>query len=424
MRLFGYSCVVLVLLACSGCTEMRIEGDAKVFQSSAVGVIIRNVIGLGLIGVGVVGIVGSVMPDRKPPNRYSKPSERLSSVQRVGLAALGGSAGFAGVMLIVIPLLFPSKLHVTVYPDRVALASTYSQTGGREVVVPFAGLAAVELRDEPNVVGKFRTYLVFTQKDGRVIKQDAGNNERQALDTIRQALADYQGSRPASNSEVATTASPSRARESIDPRRQGGLQSGAASRSERTQRDAPAKQYALKRYEITIPVPAGYRVVRPDDTVDVGSKLKACYAGSWFVVTVVAQNEDGTVTCNWDSFPSYTYKMMRQDLIMEDSRAATDPSASTSPVGSAGQAASTSSPYTLKRYKIDLPIPQGHSVVGPDTDVKVGMKLQAGYAGRWESVTVVAVNADGTIACNWDKWRSFTYNMVRDDLIIAEQDVR
>jgi hypothetical protein len=31
----------------------------------------------------------------------------------------------------------------------------------------------------------------------------------------------------------------------------------------------------------------------------------------------------------------------------------------------------------------------------------------------------VAINDDGTISCNWDKWQSFTYRMMREDLIIA-----
>lgn len=172
-----YILLILITLAFSGCTEMRIDGDAKVFQSSALGATIRIVIGLGLIGLGIASVVGSLLPDRKPKNRSMKSSEGLSSGQRVGLAVFGGAMGFVGLFLAAISFLFPSKLHVTVYPDRVAMASTYSQTGGREVVVPFADLSTVELRDEPGIVGKMQTFLVFTQKMATLLNRTLGTTK-------------------------------------------------------------------------------------------------------------------------------------------------------------------------------------------------------------------------------------------------------
>lgn len=288
--------------------------------------------------------------------------------------ATGGALGLAGVVLVGTSLLFPSKLHVTVYSDRVAMASTYSQTGGKEAVIPFADLSSVELRDERNVVGKLKTYLVFTGKNGDVIKQLAGNNERQAIDTIRQALADYQAQPPVAavdktdlainvsppwNSAVAGTPSVSRIRSEM--KRPLRMSSPTAPPTSSPQ------QYSLKRYAINIPVPADHATVGPDTVVTVGTKLGACFAGSWSTVTVVAINEDGTITCNWDSWPSYTYRMM---------------------------------------------------------PLQIGMKLGACYAGRWEPVTVLAINQDGTITCNWDKWPSFTYKMMREDLTVANRNAR
>jgi hypothetical protein len=399
------------------------EGDAKIFQSSAMGSLIRTIIGIALIGLGGVAIAGGVLPDKKPKKRTAKPTEKLSSGQRARFVIFGGAMGFAGLFLAGASLLFPSKLHVSVYPDRVAMASNYSQTGGKEVVIPFADLTSVELRDELNIVGKLTTYLVFTLKNGSVVRQDAGNNERKAVDTIQQALADFAGVAPADVNESPVVASslPNASSASIEqpiatppatepatsftfPTPPPGFASGAASPPS----SAPAtgttagttasasEKYSLKRYEITIPVPAGYMIVGPDTIVEVGRKLKACYAGSWSTVTVVAVNNDGTIACNWDSYPSYTYKMMREDLTIRNSDGTTSPSEV------------PSKQYSLKRYKISIPVPSGFAVVDADADVKVGMKLGACYVGRWDPVTVVAINDDGTIACNWDYYPAFT----------------
>lgn len=47
---------------------------------------------------------------------------------------------------------------------------------------------------------------------------------------------------------------------------------------------------------------------------DEGRKLKACYAGSWSTVTVVAINCDKTLSCEWDSYPALTSRRTREDL--------------------------------------------------------------------------------------------------------------
>lgn len=416
-------CLFLLILALTGCTEIRVEGDAKVFQASALGSTIRIVAGLGLIGLGIVVFIGSILPDRKPKHRVAKPNEKLSTGQRVGLALFGGAMGFVGFFLAAISLLFPSKLHVTVHPDRVVMASTYSQTGGREVVVPYAGLSSVELRQEPGVVGKMQTFLVFTLKSGKVVRQDAGNNERQAVEAIRQALAEYQKSAPATESNVALV-EPSKSTDSVrvgnlQPREAASVPAAPKTIGQLTTDPPKDKEYKLKRYIITAPKPPGYRLVSPNDSIEVGVKLKASVGPTWFYVTVVALNDDGTITCNWDDFPSFTYKMMREDLITVDEKAASDTTSATSSPTTIPPNAPQQ--YSLKRYKVTIPVPAGYAIVETNAEVKVGSKLQACYAGRWEFVTVVAVNEDGTITCNWDNWKSFTYKMVREDLIIADR---
>ncbi len=399
--LFRFCLLAVTILFIAGCTEMRVEGDAKVFQTSAVGTIIKTLVGIGLMLLGVIGLLGSVLPDRLPKDRPATSKDFLTSGQRLGLAMFGFAMGFIGLFLAGISFVFPNKLHVTVYPDRVSMASAYTQTGGNEVVIPFDNLASVELRREPNIVGKLKTYLVFTHKNSSATKQDAGNNELRAIETIQQALADYRSRpQPARRKSTAFDRAPSLP-----------AQAPASSAS-----PAPpsSPRFALKRYEISIPVPADYAIVGPDTIVREGTKLKACYSGSWSTVTAVAVNDDGTITCNWDSWPASTYRMMREDL--------TIPNSNGSSMAVASSTSSSASEYPLKRYEITIPIPEGRHLLAADTPVKIGTKLEACHAGRWESVTVVATNDDGTVVCNWDRWRAYTYSMMRDDLTIANND--
>lgn len=311
MRLIMIAFAITLL---TGCTEMVTEGDAKVFQTSAVGATIRTVAGIALIVLAVISVAGSVLPDRKPKNRIATAKDKLSSSQRLGLALFGFGMGVVGLFLAAISLVFPNKLHVTVHPDRVEMASTFSQTGGKEVIVPFSNVSTVELRDEMNVVGKSKKHLVFTMKGGREIKAAAGNNELQSIDTIKDALAAYQLRQPEAidqpprvrrgkvDATLEPDSKPSDAEESSDTKFAG--------------MPAPNPAYSMKRYPITKPIPSNQKLVLDSTLVNAGEKLKAFYAGSWHNVTVVAVNGDGTITCNWDAWPTYTYHMLREDLTL------------------------------------------------------------------------------------------------------------
>ncbi|TWT55001.1 hypothetical protein Pla22_26550 [Rubripirellula amarantea] len=75
-------------------------------------------------------------------------------------------------------------------------------------------------------------------------------------------------------------------------------------------------------------------------------------------------------------------------------------------------------PRTLKRYPVNLPIPEDAEPLTAEMSLKPGIKLQACYAGKWCDVTIVKVHDDGAVRVNWDDWKAFTYDMSRDDLII------
>lgn len=112
-------------------------------------------------------------------------------------------------------------------------------------------------------------------------------------------------------------------------------------------------------------------------------------------------------------YPGFTYRMLREDLIISNGTHPSQPSLTPSQ-----PTPSPAKQYTLKRYPINIPVPNGMSLVNSNSKVKVGTKVGACYAGSWESVTVVEINDDGTITCNRDNWKSFTYKMMREDLII------
>ena len=434
----------MLLLFMSGCVEMRVDGDAKIFQSSAVGFFLRVLTGIGLMILGALSLLASVLPDRKPRNQYEASQGGLTTQHRMGLAVFGMGMGVFGLGLLGFSLIFISDLHVTVYPDRVSMASTFSQTGGKEIVVPFDNVKSVEMRDELNTVRKLRTYLVFNLKDGRTIRQEAGGNEREAFDTIKQSLANYQANPPKvartteplpdMSAETSLSAIPglggfaASAGNAVNDAKSGSSVAKSAANN--------AKEYELRRYQVTAPIPSDYSKVEEDTDLKVGSKLKVCFVGKWSNVTVLAVNDDGTIIGDMDGWANHTYKMMREDLIMPNPTVFATPLPS-SAASKTAQELRPSAPPTvsrfpsqgvpkipanvvLKRYPISIPLPAGYSNVKADTEVPIGTKLGACYNKHWENVTVLAINSDGTITCSWDNWPGFVYKMLREDLTIAK----
>ena len=390
--------LALVLLALSGCTEVRVEGDATIFQDSDTAVKIRTGVGLVLLGLGTLFAIGSFLPDKKPKNRALRPNEKTPLTTRLGVAVFGGAMGLVGLVLSTNSLFFPNKMHVTVYPDRVVMASTLSQTEDkrREAVIPFAGLASVEIRDEKMLIGtKTEKKLVFTYKNGQEVKQNASNNEMQALETIRQALADYQnGASRGFGGDPPRVASTQRSGSSGTAT----LMTGAG--------NAPAPKAATADPFVSdavqtptpMPTPTPAPAASPATSVSVVPKTPQ---------SAEIRMPSGEVVTLPSDFPV-------------PRRLATPPPTQPSSSTPAAAPKSSGKEFALKRYVINVPLPPGHRLVGPSDAVEVGSKLKACYTGRWYLVTVVAVNNDGTISCNWDDWKAFTYKMLREDLVMAK----
>lgn len=382
--------MAVTILIATGCTEMKVEGDAKIFQSSAIGTIIATLLGLGLLTLGGLSVVASFWPDRKPRNEYEARSGGTPTSQRVGLAIFGASMGFMGFFLTIISLIFPNSLHVTVYPDRVEMASTFNQARGKGVVVPFSNVKSVEIKDELGIGRKRRRYLIIALKDGGTIRQEAGNNELHALATIQQSLAEYQKNAPA-NKVAPVAAAPQ------------GV--GRAARNEIA--DAPGAA-AQPKFGVNTRLDAPS--AQPSERAVADMVVGTLYSDPSIGAPSSSSSSKPSAKSPLSSLPPVAPKPMAT------------PSASTlaSPQPGAAATAGAAGRYTLKRYPITIAVPAEYEIVAENTIVDVGMKLRACYARSWSSVTVVAVNDDGTITCNWDDWQSFTYIMLRDDLIIPK----
>ncbi|MEZ6087179.1 MAG: SHD1 domain-containing protein [Pirellulaceae bacterium] len=81
-------------------------------------------------------------------------------------------------------------------------------------------------------------------------------------------------------------------------------------------------------------------------------------------------------------------------------------------------------PLTIKRYEVNIAIPANSVKVPLTAQLTKGLKLQACYSSKWNPITALSENADGTVFVRWDEWgQQFDCNMLRDELIIKKTDL-
>ncbi|WP_164103504.1 SHD1 domain-containing protein [Candidatus Laterigemmans baculatus] len=310
---------------------------------------------------------------------YHQPPRSRWKLQNV-LSLLGGCGLMMGGGLILL-LGVPSSwmAHITIYPDRVVLRDSVIWFATEDREVPFETIADIT-REEKPIVRKRRPAedLVIHYRDGSAQRIEMGPKERAAYDELLRAYHAFRsgdGRTPGmAGTEVASAravaqASPTEPRGRSEPgwlkavdepfgeREPSGAneaftydrsrddlivgtegpnpagspdassmsppaESRAAAIRERMSaaaaglRDSNSRN--IKRYPITIPLPEDAAAVDAQTPLEPGMKLGACYARRWEVVTVVAVHEDGTVRCNWDDWPAFTYDMSRDDLIITE----------------------------------------------------------------------------------------------------------
>lgn len=175
---------------------------------------------------------------------------------------------------------------------------------------------------------------------------------------------------------------------------------------------------ASKMYPISIAIPGDSQLVPQDLKLKPGIPLQACYASKWNPITTLAENDDGTLKIRWDEYgPAFDCNMVREELIIKKDLAQqlrTNPSA-------VKVAAPTADAKPLKSYPVSIAIPRDSEFVPTNVELKPGTKLQACYAGKWNPMTLLSTNADGTLTVRWDDWgATFDCSMQRNELIIKK----
>jgi hypothetical protein len=76
----------------------------------------------------------------------------------------------------------------------------------------------------------------------------------------------------------------------------------------------------------------------------------------------------------------------------------------------------------IKRYTVTIKVPRGAKFVPDDVTVERGTPLAACYATKWNPITAISENEDGSLHVHWDDYSdAFDCNMLRSELIIRNE---
>lgn len=82
-------------------------------------------------------------------------------------------------------------------------------------------------------------------------------------------------------------------------------------------------------------------------------------------------------------------------------------------------------PKRFKEYKVTIDVPRRAQQVPEDLTLEPGTPLAACWARKWNPVTVLSENANGTVNIRWDAYGdAWDCSMKRDQLIIQDKTVR
>ena len=191
-----------------------------------------------------------------------------------------------------------------------------------------------------------------------------------------------------------------------------------------------------KSYPVSIAVPDHSQLIPASATVLPGTRLQACYANKWNPITALSENEDGSLNVRWDDYgPDFDCSMIRTQLIIrkddlngtqapssDSASGESSPSEGASAKGS-GRFAATAKPR--KSYPVSIEVPSHSEIIPKELQVKAGTRLEACYAGKWNPITALSENVDGTLNVRWDDYGpAFDCSMIREELIITKQVLR
>jgi ribosomal protein L11 len=173
-----------------------------------------------------------------------------------------------------------------------------------------------------------------------------------------------------------------------------------------------------KRYQVTIEIPSDSQLVPQDLKLKPGIPLQACFAGKWNPITALGEYDDGALEVRWDEYgEAFDCSMVRDELIIKKELAQ---QLRTNPA-SVKISAPTIAAKPRKSYPVSIAVPSDSEFVPKNADLKPGTKLEACYGGKWNPITFLSANSDGTLTVRWDDYGpSFDCSMVRNELIIKK----
>ena len=187
-----------------------------------------------------------------------------------------------------------------------------------------------------------------------------------------------------------------------------------------------------KSYPVSIAIPDHSVAVPQKAKLAPGTRLQACYFDKWNPITLLSENEDGTLNVRWDDWgEKFDCTMIRRELIIRKdvlNPSLKPPSSVASQPASAKDAGSVDSKPAqkpLKAYPITIAVPPDHQFVPDGAKLQPGTRLQACYAGKWNPITFLSENQDGTLTVRWDDYGPvYDCSMIRNELIIAKNGLR
>ena len=76
---------------------------------------------------------------------------------------------------------------------------------------------------------------------------------------------------------------------------------------------------------------------------------------------------------------------------------------------------------TRKSYPVSIAVPEHSVVVPPNAKLTAGTRLEACWSGKWNPITTLSENEDGSLNVHWDAFTAdFDCSMVRSELIIRK----
>ena len=187
-----------------------------------------------------------------------------------------------------------------------------------------------------------------------------------------------------------------------------------------------------KSYPVSIAIPDHSVAVPQKAKLAPGTRLQACYFDKWNPITLLSENEDGTLNVRWDDWgEKFDCTMIRRELIIRKdvlNPSLKPPSSVASQPASAKDAGSVDSKPAqkpLKAYPVTIAVPPDHQFVPDGAKLQPGTRLQACYAGKWNPITFLSENQDGTLTVRWDDYGPvYDCSMIRKELIIAKNALR